>query len=108
MMTEVERLIEWLMGNRGIDTDPRGYASRACAASLLAELGPAAAQAVPALMTALGDEHAAVRVQAAIALGEIGQAALPAVPALKQMTLSDYPRARDEALRAMERINPDP
>ncbi len=46
-------------------------------------IGPAAAEAVPALMAALKDKDKKVRRNAAFALGEIGPAAKEAVPALE-------------------------
>lgn len=49
---------------------------------VLAEIGPEAAAAVPALTEALKDEDPGCRLQAAVALGEIGPAAKAAVPAL--------------------------
>jgi len=52
------------------------------AARALGQLGPAAAEAVPALITALGDADAKVRHSAVLALGQLGPAAVRAVPAL--------------------------
>ncbi|HEU4564108.1 MAG TPA: HEAT repeat domain-containing protein [Gemmatimonadaceae bacterium] len=57
--------------------------ARVRAAYVMAELGPAAAPAVPALRAALADENPVMRYAAAWALSEIGPAALPAVPDLE-------------------------
>ncbi len=52
------------------------------AARALWRFGPAAADAVPALIETLGDEVSWVRGDAIIALGKIGPAAEAAIPAL--------------------------
>src|SRR5262249_22050969 len=52
------------------------------AARAIAEMGPAAKDAVPALIAVLKDKNREVRKAAAGALGKIGPAAEPAVPAL--------------------------
>jgi len=51
---------------------------------VLAEIGPDAAPAVPALIETLKDDRADVRREAILALAEIGPAAAPAVPALAE------------------------
>jgi len=56
--------------------------ARACAADYLAELGPAAAPALPALIHALADTSGSVRNRSTTAIGKIGPGAKPAVPAL--------------------------
>jgi TolB-like protein/thioredoxin-like negative regulator of GroEL len=55
---------------------------RRLAVRALGRFGPAAADAVPALIEALGDEKTWMRNDAAIALGKIGPAAEAAIPAL--------------------------
>ncbi len=62
----------------------QGNASeRQNAAQTLGRFGPAAADAVPALIEALGDEGS--RVYAVIALGKIGPAADASIPVLTAM-----------------------
>lgn len=63
--------------------------ARIRAAYVMAELGPSASPAVPALRGALGDENPVVRYAAAWALSEIGPAALPAVHDLEARADSD-------------------
>jgi HEAT repeat protein len=53
--------------------------ARRRAANMLGLMGPAAEQAVPALITSLQDEDEAVRLNASYALGTIGAAAVPAL-----------------------------
>ncbi len=48
----------------------------------LGRFGPKAAEAVPALIEALADEHRWLRIASAEALGKIGPAAAFAIPAL--------------------------
>ncbi len=48
----------------------------------LGRFGPKAAEAVPALIEALADEHRWLRIASAEALGKIGPAAAVAIPAL--------------------------
>jgi TolB-like protein/tetratricopeptide (TPR) repeat protein len=57
-------------------------AERRHAVQSLRRLGPAAADAIPALIEMLGDENNWIRKDAAIALGKIGPAAEAAIPAL--------------------------
>ena len=54
------------------------------AAAVLGQIGPAAKDAVPALVQSLGDPNPFVRGMAARALGGIGRAANAAIPALIQ------------------------
>ena len=60
-------------------------ATRNNAAYTIARMGPAAKDAVPALIVALGDEASSVRYPAAFALGEIGPAAESAIPVLLKL-----------------------
>jgi HEAT repeat protein len=62
---------------------------RSRAAYVLAELGAAAAPAVPALRRALADEDAAVRYAAIWALSEIGPEASTAIPELRDRADED-------------------
>jgi HEAT repeat protein len=55
---------------------------RNSAALALGRVGPSASRAIPALTTALGDEHSGVQHDAIDALGRMGPAARSAVPAL--------------------------
>ena len=56
--------------------------ARYWACLILAELGPNAKEAVPALQKVVADERPEVRLEALVALGEIGPDAKPAVPAV--------------------------
>ena len=70
-------------GTRLADTLIHGdLQERRLAVRALGRFGPAAADAVPALIEALGDEKTWMRNDAAIALGKIGPAAEAAIPAL--------------------------
>lgn len=65
-------------------------------------LGPAAKDAVPALVEALKDNDSAVRSYAASTLGKIGPAARDAVPALKALSENDpNPDVRGVAATAL-------
>lgn len=81
--------------------------TRNAAAYEIAGMGPAAAPAVPALITALDDPEASVRYPATVALLEIGPAAKAAVPRLQQMMDEEI---NDEiaasARRALKHIEP--
>jgi hypothetical protein len=72
----------------------------------LAEIGPAAAEAVPALIEALRDSADDVRQGAASALGKIGPAAAAAVPALIEALRDSNNDVRLEAVRALGEIGP--
>ncbi|AGA92417.1 HEAT repeat-containing protein (plasmid) [Thioflavicoccus mobilis 8321] len=76
---------------------------RLYATKQLIELGNAAAEAIPALITALRDEEETVRASAADALGEIG---LPAVPALITALRDEEWEVRERAAEALEKIGP--
>ena len=68
---------------------------RSLAASRLGDLGPRAAEAVPALVRGLGDREADVRRAAAGALSQLGPGAAVAVPTLAGLETSDV----DERVR---------
>src|SRR5690242_7970492 len=68
--------------------------SRLRAAFELRQRGPAAAQAVPALIVALHDRKAEIRQEAAFALGRIGAPAKPAIPALVAALKDEDPVVR--------------
>ncbi|HJU90983.1 MAG TPA: HEAT repeat domain-containing protein [Gemmatimonadaceae bacterium] len=70
-------LSEWVR-----QLDDRSPSARIHAAYVIAELGPAAAQAVPALRLKLGDADPVMRYAAVWALSEIGTAARVALPEL--------------------------
>jgi HEAT repeat protein len=95
-------LSEWIT-----DLKAAAPATRNAAAYEIASLGPAAKPAVPALIEALDDPHAAVRFPVTVALGEIGPDAAAAVPRLKQMMFEEI---NDEiaaaARRAIRHIQP--
>jgi len=68
-------------------------------------MGPAAKDAVPALIKALGDEDWVLRQNAAEALGEIGPAAKDALPKLKELAEKDKDaRVQQTAKQAIEKI----
>ena len=58
---------------------------RKFAAQTLGRFGPAAAEAVPVLIDALGEEQQWLRIGSARALGKIGPAAVAAIPTLTAM-----------------------
>jgi HEAT repeat protein len=74
------------------------------AAIALAELGPKAKAAVPALISALRDPDPGVRRMAASALGEIGPDARRAVPALKNALKDENAQVEKDAAAALEKI----
>jgi HEAT repeat protein len=77
------------------------------AAQALANLGPHAHEAVPALVEALKDEDAILRTEAASALARIGPAAKPAVPALVEALKDDYGPAREAAAATLRALDPE-
>jgi len=77
---------------------------RRTAAEQLAAIGPAAAEAVPALAQALADEEPEVRRAAVRALGAIGPAAWTTVPALRELEQDDDEVLRDLAAAAVWKI----
>jgi HEAT repeat protein len=73
---------------------------RLAAAMALDNMGPAAVDAVPALIKALRDPEGEVRQWSAKALGHIGPGAAAAVPALSRAARSDPVRpTMEEAIR---------
>jgi HEAT repeat protein len=78
--------------------------ARYWACLVLAEIGPEAKVAVPALTKVLSDERAEVRLQATIALGEIGPGAAPASGALQGLLNDQFPAVRTAAIFALGRI----
>ena len=79
----------------------------------LGAIGPAAVEAVPALIIALGDEEVYVRATAASALGNIGPVAKDSIPALLGR-LGDYVQGAPDgeavglnAAYALSRIGPE-
>ena len=95
-------LSEWIADLKGLSPQTRN-----AAAYEIAGMGPAAAAAVPALIEALDDPHAAVRFPVTVALMEIGPAAKAAVPRLQTMMDEEI---NDEiaasARRALRHIEP--
>ncbi|MGC3967485.1 MAG: HEAT repeat domain-containing protein [Pirellulales bacterium] len=71
------------------------------ACRILAEIGPDAKAAVPALTTTLGDERMEVRREAAIALGRIGPDSKTAAPKLIELLADADPGVRSASLWAL-------
>ena len=77
------------------------------AAAALAQLGPEARDAVPALTSALRDPEWAVRRQAALTLGKIGPEARSALPALTKLGQGDpHGLVRSAAREALKQLRP--
>lgn len=74
------------------------------ASLVLADIGPEAKAAVPALQKALADKRPEVRLQAVIALGEIGPAAKAATPALVKSLDDEFPSVRSAAVFSLGMI----
>ena len=70
----------------------------------LAEIGPAARDAVPALIETLKDREVEVRGSAVYALGEIGPAARAALPMLGVLLKDDNADIRKAAAIALGKI----
>ena len=70
-------------------------------AEILGEIGPDAAEAVPALMFALSDERPEVRAEILYALGSIGPAAKDAAPLAIKALESETPKVRYSAVYAL-------
>jgi vesicle coat complex subunit len=79
---------------------------RRSAADALSNIGPAAADAVPALAEALKDQDTGVRRSAADALSNIGPAAADAVPALAEALKDQDTGVRRSAAYALSNIGP--
>jgi HEAT repeat protein len=78
--------------------------ARYWACLILAELGPKAKEAAPALVKVIADERPEVRLQALIALGEIGPDAKPAVAAVAKAMEDPELSVRYGAAFALGRI----
>lgn len=111
--TEVWQLASFLLGRIGKPAVPdlidaladRCQESRqSVVARTLGRIGPAAAEAVPALVHELTSENANVRQAAAEGLGQIGPPAEPAVPALIQLLTDRLPDSRQAAAAALARV----
>jgi HEAT repeat protein len=111
--TEVWQLASFLLGRIGKPAVPalidaladRWQESRqSVVARTLGRIGPAAAEAVPALAHELTSENANVRQAAAEGLGQIGPPAEPAVPALIQLLTDRLPDSRQAAAVALARV----
>ena len=74
------------------------------AALALGGIGPAAKDAVPALIIALKDEEENIRLTAALALGDNGPAAKDAVPALTKWLKDENEDERKAAQAALKKI----
>lgn len=95
---DVDRLIQ--------DLASPSSEKRMDAATALGELGPRASAAVPALVTALGDQDSYVRNFAANALGAVGPAAVSAVPALVNLLHDADESVSQAGQRALAGIGP--
>jgi HEAT repeat protein len=72
---------------------------------MLAEMGPAAAAAKPALIARLQHDAPDLRSAAARALGAIGPQAADAVPALEGLLDDNEPDVRKAAAHAIRQLN---
>jgi HEAT repeat protein len=81
----------------------RGDPAKQVEAEALVAMGVAA---VPALVTALGDDDRALREAAAELLGRIGPPAREAVPALRRALQDAHSWVRDATARALQQIDP--
>ena len=77
---------------------------RANAAQALGKIGPAAKDAVPALIAVVKDERSSIHEEAVNTLGEIGPAAAEAELALRDAVKDKDPNVRTAAARALRRI----
>jgi serine/threonine protein kinase/HEAT repeat protein len=92
-------------GLRDLLQDPNAR-TRERAATVLGDLGPAAAAAVPDLAALLGDREDRVRASAAQALAKFGVAAKPAQPLLLQALADPDASVRQAAAAALDRLGP--
>jgi HEAT repeat protein len=81
---------------------------RIIAVRLLPDQKRDADKVIPALIEALRDKDADVRISAAIGLGYFGDKAKDAVPALQAAQKDRDPRVREAATVAISRISPQP
>jgi HEAT repeat protein len=79
---------------------------RIIAVRLLPERKDEAAKVIPALVEALGDSDADVRVSAAIGVGSFGPQASEAIPKLQALAKDRDARVRKAAGVALSRIDP--
>jgi HEAT repeat protein len=79
---------------------------RLIAVRLLPQRTKDAAQVVPALIEALGDNESDIRWSAAIGLGSFGEQARDAIPALQTAQRDRDRRVREAAGNALSRIDP--
>jgi HEAT repeat protein len=78
------------------------------AARALGEIGPAAKQSIPLIITALRNDTSLLRVEYASALGKFGTDAQQAVPDLLPLTKDPDPNVRNAASEALLHITPKP
>ncbi len=90
-----------VMQDKTLDSETRWNAART-----LGKLGAEGADAVPALVEALGDETTTVREHAAEALGDIGPPAAAAVEDLVGVLDDPAVRVRRDAVRSLGQIGP--
>jgi HEAT repeat protein len=79
-------------------------AARKKAVSVLGNVGPADAAAIPALIRAVKDPEVAVRDEAILALLKIGPVAREAIPTLIEAQQDEDPTVRSHAAKAVARI----
>lgn len=98
--TRLEAAVEALTVALGDSSE----AIRSIAQGALGDIGPAASNAVPALLDSV--EHCAPRLNAIWALGRIGAQAKTAVPSLQQVIATGQSREKVYAAEALWRIGP--
>jgi HEAT repeat protein len=74
------------------------------AAGVIGDLGDGAADAVPTLIAALGDEHYGTRAEAARSLGNLGPVARAAIPALIRALADESGEVRHRALHSLGQL----
>jgi hypothetical protein len=87
-------------------SNPEDKYVRGRAAEALGGMGPAAAEAVPALISALCDDSSYVRPKAALSLAQIGLAPENVVPALVRTLRDKKPHVREAAATALGQFGP--
>ncbi len=90
-----------MLANAQLDSETRWNAARA-----IGKIGAEAADAVPALVTALQDPAATIREHAAEALGDIGPGAAAAVAPLVSVLHDPAIRVRRDAVRSLGQVGP--